>query len=200
MHKALFAASKLALFAMLLLVFAWCAAAARIVLFSRHSSDGPADAALVLGAAAWGNRPSPVYRERILRAIDLYDQHRVRWIVLTGGSPLLGYPAEAQVGRRYCLLHGIPSEALVIEDQSRTTWTNLDYARPLMDQVHIRTVLLVSDPLHMKRAVAMARVLGIDAQPAPTSTSRFRSWRTRSVLLWHEAWSYLGFALFDLRD
>lgn len=186
--------------ALLLLAALWSIAAVQIALFSLQSSDGPADAALVLGAAAWGNRPSPVYRERILKAIELYEQHRVRRIVLTGGSPVRAYPAEAQVGRRYCLLHGIPDDTLLVEDRSRTTWSNLNDAQPLMSGAEIRTVLLVSDPLHMKRAIAMAHAQGIDAQPAPTTTTRFRSWRTRAGLLWHEAWSYLAFVTLGWQD
>lgn len=200
MRKTRFSVLQICLLGLLLLAVAWCIPAAQIVLFSRQSASGSADAALVLGAAAWGNRPSPVYRERITKAIALYNEHRVRWIVLTGGSPLQGYPAEAQVGRRYCLMHGIPEEALVVEDRSRTTWNNLDHARALMEARQIHTVLLVSDPLHMKRAVAMARAQGIDAQPAPTPTSRFRSWNTQAVFLWHETWRYLGFLLFGAED
>lgn len=197
MKKTLF---RFVLACLLVLAIAWAVAATQILVFSRRSAEGPADAALVLGAAAWGNRPSPVYRERITKAIALYKEHRVRWIVLTGGSPMLGYPSEAEVGRRYCLLHGVPAEALVVEDRSRTTWANLADAQRPMARLDIRTVLLVSDPFHMKRAVAMARAQGIDAQPAPTTTSRFRTWHTRAAFLWREGWLYLGFALFGVQD
>ena len=60
-----------------------------------------ADAALVLGAAAWDKRPSPVFRERINHAITLYQSHRVEKIVFTGGTSKKGYMTEAEVGRRY---------------------------------------------------------------------------------------------------
>lgn len=185
---------------MLLAALVWGIAATRILQFSRQSASGTADAALVLGAAAWGYRPSPVYRERIANAVLLYKQGRVRWIILTGGSPLPDYPSEAQVGRRYCLQQGVPDSALVLEDRSRTTWGNLRGAHAQMQQRGIRSVLLVSDPLHLKRATAMARAQGIDAQPSPTQTSRFRSWDTRALLLWHETWLDLGFELFGIRD
>jgi len=185
---------------LLLAAIAWGIAATQILRFAQQSASGTADAALVLGAAAWGNRPSPVYRERIANAVLLYTQGRVHWIVLTGGSPLPGYPSEAQVGRRYCLQQGVPDSALVLEDRSRTTWGNLRGAQAEMKRRGIRSVLLVSDPLHMKRATAMARAQGMDAQPSPTQTSRFRSWDTRALLLWHETWLYLGFELFGVRD
>jgi uncharacterized SAM-binding protein YcdF (DUF218 family) len=178
--------------------FAWCVAAAQIVSFARKSATGPADAALVLGAAAWGYHPSPVYRERIAQAIQLYDRGQVHWIILTGGSPRLDQPSEAEVGRRFCILHGVPDTSLVEEDVSRSTWQNLQRAHAEMKTRSIRTVLLVSDPLHMKRAVVMARAQGIDAQPAPTATSRYRSWRSRAEFLWRETWLYMGFVLFGI--
>lgn len=200
MHNTRLRLTRILLAGLALVVAAWFITAAAIVVFARSSASGSADAALVLGAAAWGNRPSPVYRERITKAIALFEEHRVHWIVLTGGSPMAGYPSEAQVGRRYCLQHGIPDSALVVEDQSRTTWENLRGARAPMARLDIHTVLLVSDPLHMKRAIAMARAQGLDAQPAPTATSRFRSWHTRALFLWHETWLYLGFLVFGAPD
>lgn len=189
---------RLVLLLVLAAVAAWGYVAFQIVRFGQLSSHQTADAAVVLGAAAWGNRPSPVYRERIEKAIQLYATHQVRWIILTGGSPVEGYPSEAQVGRRFCLTHGVPDDALLVEDLSRTTFENLQNAREQMAARNIRKVLLVSDPLHMKRSVALAKSLDMDAQPAPTQTSRFRTWQTRAVLLWHETWLYLAFRLFGV--
>jgi uncharacterized SAM-binding protein YcdF (DUF218 family) len=177
---------------------AWCVAAFQIVSFARSSATGPADAALVLGAAAWGNRPSPVYQERISQAIQLYQSGQVRWIILTGGTARLGEPSEAEVGRRFCVRHGVPEAAILEEESSRTTWENLQGARAEMSPRNIHSVLLVSDPLHMKRAVVMARAQGIDAQPAPTTTSRFRSRRARTAFLWREGWLYIAFRLFGI--
>jgi uncharacterized SAM-binding protein YcdF (DUF218 family) len=165
----------------------------QIVSYGNASVDSHADAALVLGAAAWGNKPSPVYRERINEAIALYKTGRVRYLVFTGGTPAPGYPAEGEVGRKFAIEHGVPAAAVLFETSSRTTWQNLANARELLAPVGIRTVLLVSDPLHMRRAMAMASRLGLDAAPAPTSSSRFQSLASRSEFLWRETWLYIDY-------
>ncbi|HEV2765160.1 MAG TPA: YdcF family protein, partial [Pyrinomonadaceae bacterium] len=67
--------------ALLLLAFV----AAGIYTYGGHTSDGRADAAVVLGAAVWTRRPSPVFRERINHAVELYKRGRVRKLILTGG-------------------------------------------------------------------------------------------------------------------
>jgi vancomycin permeability regulator SanA len=92
-------------------------AAWRIVDFGARPSAASADAALVLGAAAWGSRPSPVYRERIVEAVSLYKAGRVRWIILTGGSSRPGFPSEALVGRRFCVSKGVPVEATLLDQE-----------------------------------------------------------------------------------
>jgi vancomycin permeability regulator SanA len=76
------------LFALLLiLVLGFLAVAWRIVSYSNLSFETSADAAVILGAAAWGNKPSPVYRERINEAITLYKKGLVRYLIFTGGTP-----------------------------------------------------------------------------------------------------------------
>lgn len=183
-----------------LFVGAYVSAALLIVRTGRQSSQGTADAALVLGAAAWGNRPSPVYRERIMEAVSLYKAGRVRRIILTGGTRVAGYPSEAAVGRQFCASQGVPVADTLLDDTSRTTWQNLENARALMERGIIHTVLLVSDPLHMRRALAMAERLQIQAAPSPTVSSRFRSGASRLRFLWRESWLYLAFVTLGIKD
>jgi uncharacterized SAM-binding protein YcdF (DUF218 family) len=170
----------------------------QILQYGNQVAEVSADAAIVLGAAAWGSKPSPVYRERIVEAIALYKAGKVHWIILTGGSTHPGYPSEAQVGRQFCVSRGVPIAATLMDETSRTTWQNLDGAKRLMSSRGIRTVLLVSDPLHMRRSMSMAEDLQLKALPAPTASSRFRSWVTRGKFLWRETWLYLAYAIFGL--
>jgi uncharacterized SAM-binding protein YcdF (DUF218 family) len=106
--------------------------------------------------------------------------------VFTGDTPTPGYPAEGEVGRNFAIGSGIPASAVLYESTSRTTWQNLTNARELLAPVGIQTVLLVSDPLHMRRAMAMADSIGLRAAPAPTSSSRFQSLVSRGEFLWRE--------------
>ena len=180
---------------LLIAAMGFVAVAWQIVDYANPSIDSHADAALVLGAAAWGNKPSPVYRERINEAIALYKTGRVRYLVFTGGTREPGYPAEGEVGRKFAIQHGVPAAAVLFETTSRTTWQNLANARDLLAPFGIQTVLLVSDPLHMRRAMAMAASLGLQAAPAPTSSSRFQSLASRGEFLWRETWLYIDYIL-----
>ncbi|MBX9295856.1 YdcF family protein [Chromobacterium piscinae] len=184
------------LLAVLLVVLGFAYVAWSIVDYGSGEDVPAADAALVLGAAAWGSKPSPVFRERINHAVKLYQSGKVRWIVFTGGTPEPGYPAEADVGREFAARQGVPMTAMLVENQSRTTWQNLSNARDLGNQFGIRSYLLVSDPLHMRRAVLMAGDLGLRAYPAPTQSSRFRTLASWSRFLARETWLYVGYRVF----
>lgn len=187
------------LFALVLLVGSTIAIAWSIVDYGRSdNSRDRADAALVLGAAAWGNKPSPVFRERIRHAIQLYQTKRVRWIVFTGGTPVPGYPSEAEVGRSYALKAGVPMTAMLAESESRTTWGNLQNAHYLAEPFGIRSYLLVSDPWHMRRAVLMAHDLGLNVLPSPTGSTRFRTVMAQWNFLIRETWLYIGYRIFRI--
>lgn len=137
----------------------------------RQEEIVPADAIVVLGAAQWNGRPSPVLQARLDRAIELYQQGYASWLVLTGGSVPGDPHSEAAVGRAYAMAQGVPAEAILIEDRSRTTLENLQGASSLLQTRQARSILLVSDPFHMARALCIARDLGLAAHPAPTHTS-----------------------------
>ena len=179
-----------------LFVIGYVAVAYQIVQFGNQISESSADAAVVLGAAAWGNKPSPVYRERIMEALYLYKQGRVHWIIFTGGTPKEGYPPEAEVAKQFAITNKIPVRSILVDVESRSTKQNLLRAKELMGRTGIQTALLVSDPLHMKRAMTIATDIGLQAQPVPTVSSRIQSWKMWSKFLWRETWLYLEYLLF----
>lgn len=156
--------------------------------------DARADAALVLGAAAWDKRPSPVFRERINHAITLYQSHRVEKIVFTGGTPKQGYMTEAEVGRRYALKQGIPARDILFENTSRNTYENLRNIRPVLKTNGIQNIIIVSDPYHLARAREMAADLELDARISATPTTKFDEGKEKKRFLLQE-----GYALFLYR-
>jgi len=164
---------------------------ADIAAFSSRFEDGPADAAVVLGAAVFDEVPSPVFEERIRHAVSLYKAGRVRMLVMTGGLGPGDRATEAEAARRWSLARGVPPEAVAVETRSRTTQENLAFAQPILARHGLRTVLLVSDPLHMRRSIAIARRLGIDAAPSPTPTSRYTGWRSWTWFLEGEAYYFV---------
>lgn len=167
--------------------------AARIYSFSNSYSDGPADAAVVLGAAVWTSQVSPVFRERINHGIDLYRQGRVRKLIFTGGQGNPNEPTESKAARDYAVQSGVPAADILIEEKSHTTFENILYAKQVADTQGIKKVLIVSDPLHMKRAVTMARDVGFLAEPSPTPSTRYTGLRSQIALLAHETYYYIGY-------
>ncbi|WP_228536029.1 YdcF family protein [Noviherbaspirillum malthae] len=177
-----------------LLVLAW-----HIASYGGRSFDAPVDAAVVLGAAVWGDKPSPVYRERIREAINRYRNKQVKYLVFTGGTPKANYLSEGEVGRAFAIRHGVPPEAILMETTSRTTWQNLVNAKTLLETLGANRVLVISDPLHLRRAVAMAKDLDLDALPGPTASSRFQSLPKQARFLWNEVWRYLHYLVLGHR-
>lgn len=168
-----------------------CAVAATlvdIVAFSRHSDLRSADAAIVLGAAVFDRVPSPVFEERIRHAVALYRAGRVRLLVMTGGIGDGDGLSEAEAARDWSIAHGVPPSAILVETQSRTTRENLAFVSPLLRENDVERVLLVSDPLHMRRAIALAHRLDVNAAPSPTPSTRYIGWRSWTGFLLSEAY------------
>ena len=159
--------------------------AAWIIWVGDRDQAAPSDAIIVLGAAAYDAKPSPVFEERIRHGLDLYRQGLAPKLIFTGGFGGAGARfSESQVARRYALKQQIPAKDILIESQSRTTRQNLVEAKRLMDAHGMRRAILVSDPLHMARALRLSQELGIDALASSTPSTRFRSF--------HTSWRFLA--------
>ena len=167
--------------------------AVRIYTYGNNVVDVNGDAAIVLGAAVWGNEVSPVFRERINHAINLYRSGKVRKIIFTGGQGNRDELTEAAEARQFAMKNGIPEKDILIEERSHTTYENVVNAKRVADANGLKRVLIVSDPMHMKRAVAMAKDIGLDAYPSPTPTTRYQSWRSQLESLAHETYYYIGY-------
>ena len=168
------------LFQLCVLVIVWLVCVCGWILWVGHNDNAqPADAIIVLGAAAYDARPSPVFEERIRHGLSLYRQGYAPRLIFTGGFGGQGARfAESEVARRYALRQDIPEGAILIETQSRSTRQNLVFARELMRTHGIGKVIVVSDPMHMARALRLSKELGIDAVASATPSTRFRSLRT----------------------
>ncbi len=179
-------------FRLVMLARVWLAGVAAYIIWVGQRDDAaPADAIIVLGAAAYDAKPSPVFEERIRHGIDLYKRGLAPTLIFTGGYGGTGARfSESQVARRYALRQGVPDKAILIESLSRNTHDNLRQARVLMQQHKLHSVIIVSDPLHMARALRISRDLGIRSVGSPTPTSRFRSFATRWRFLLQEVYFF----------
>jgi uncharacterized SAM-binding protein YcdF (DUF218 family) len=132
---------------------------------------GPADAIVVLGAAQYDGRPSPVLAARLDHAIDLWRQGSARAFVVTGGKVPGDRTTEAAVSREYAIAHGVPAEAIFGEDQARNTLASMRTVAQMMRDRGLHSAVFVSDPTHMLRVLRLARDLGLQGFGSPTRTS-----------------------------
>ena len=159
-----------------------------------------ADAAIVLGAAAYGSEPSPVFRERINHGIWLYENGYVDKLIFTGGKIQNQVSSDAQVAKDYAISHSVPEEDILIEEASTITQENIAFAAEIVEAQDFSTVIIVSDPLHMKRAMLMAKDEGLEAYSSPTPTTMYQSLDSRLRFLEREVFYYIGYLVFRIFD
>jgi uncharacterized SAM-binding protein YcdF (DUF218 family) len=154
-----------------LVLLAWLMSLAAVLIWERNDQARPVSAIVVLGAAQYVGRPSPVLRARLDHTIDLFRRRLAPVIIVTGGTGRGDTTSEAAVSRRYAIRRGVPADAILMETKGRTTSESMDGVAALMAQRHRRDVLLVSDPFHMLRLTILARRHGLVPYASPTPTS-----------------------------
>jgi uncharacterized SAM-binding protein YcdF (DUF218 family) len=138
---------------------------------SRRDEARPSDAIVVLGAAEYDGRPSPVLAARLDHAILLYEKGIAPVIVVTGGKEPGDRFTEAGASAAYLHKHAIPDRAILRETTGRTSWESLEAAARFLEDGDMKRVVLVSDPYHSARIKAIAHEVGLDAVTSPTRTS-----------------------------
>jgi uncharacterized SAM-binding protein YcdF (DUF218 family) len=130
-----------------------------------------ADAIVVLGAAQYDGRPSPVFRARLDHAIALWQAGRAPVLVMTGGGQEGDRTTEAATGRAYAIAQGVPAEVILMEDRGRSTQESLQAVAGILATERAGATIFVSDRLHMLRVMRIAKDLGIDAYGSPATDS-----------------------------
>jgi uncharacterized SAM-binding protein YcdF (DUF218 family) len=153
-----------------------------------------ASLAIVLGASTKDGKPTPVFQRRIETAIGLYQKNKVQKVLFTGGP---GNPPQAIVAKQYAQNHGIPEEYILVETQSKNTLENLKFAMQLLPPAREQNVLIVSDSLHLMRAMFLANRLGLKAYPYPVQKTQYLSTATRIKFLLREISAYVYYRVLD---
>lgn len=168
----------------------------------------PADCIVVLGASVWpGAQPSPVLKDRIARAAELYHQGVAKKIICTGG---LGKypPAEAEICKQNLMQAGVAASDIIMELASHSTADQAEIIKKICDEKGYKSIALVTSFYHEKRALKLFRVAGFnDIQDARCTHERFEDlnyWVARDALAltvmnwWHWIAIGLGIALLAL--
>lgn len=168
-----------------LLLLGWGTVVLAVAVQSTRDQATTADAIVVLGAAQYNGRPSPVFRARLTHAAALYQRGLAPLVLVTGGVGTGDTLNEAIVGRDYLARLGLPTTALVALPAGDDTYASLAEARRWFGGRGSRRVLLVSDGFHMLRLRIIASRLGLVplTSPAPGSPIRASLRRNTTYLL-----------------
>jgi uncharacterized SAM-binding protein YcdF (DUF218 family) len=137
---------------------------------STHDGARAADAIIVLGAAQYDGRPSPVLQARLDHALELYEAGLADHIVLTGGRQEGDRFTEATAGYNYLRERGVPDDALLKEVDGASTWESLRASARFLVSRDLTDVVLVTNDYHAYRVEAIAEEIGLDATVSPTDS------------------------------
>ena len=143
------------------------------------SDVGPADAIVVLGASA--NRDGSLgdaSLRRALAGITLYQKGLARRLVF------LGMAGEAEARARLAVDLGIAPDAIIVEGLEPTTRDEAERMRVVLgERLGVRSVLLVTDVLHMRRSRLLFRRAGFTVRPASTNRGSLTGERPEARLI-----------------
>ncbi|MEW8977908.1 MAG: ElyC/SanA/YdcF family protein [Symbiobacterium sp.] len=130
----------------------------------------PAQVALVLGAGVTSDgRPTPMLRDRLEAALELYQTGKVRKLLLSGDHSRADYD-EVNAMRRYLEERGVPPEDLFLDHAGFDTYDSMYRAGAIFQ---VRDVIVVTQEFHLPRALWIATRLGLDAQGVPADRFRY---------------------------
>jgi uncharacterized SAM-binding protein YcdF (DUF218 family) len=166
----------------------------RIEQESTRDEAQPADIIIVLGAAEYRGRPSPVLRARLDHALDLYHRSLAPRILTTGGAGGDPIFTEGGVGRSYLVSKGVPSESIVVELEGESTVHSIAAAGEILRRMGLESAIVVSDGYHIYRVKKMLQANGLKVYGSPRPEKPDRSL--------HERWLYvkqaIGYVLWSL--
>jgi uncharacterized SAM-binding protein YcdF (DUF218 family) len=127
----------------------------------------PADAILVLGAAEYHGKPSPVLQARLNHALYLYLKGLAPYILTTGGAGGDPVYTEGGVGRTYLMRHNVPAAAILADPEGATTGESVDAAVQTLDANNLRSCIVVSDGYHIYRVKRLLEAQGVKVYGSP---------------------------------
>jgi len=154
-----------------------------------------ADVIIVLGAAEYRGRPSPVLRARLNHALLIYLRGLAPYVMTTGGAGGDPVYTESEVGRAYLTQHGIPSEAILVEPQGTTTAQSLEAAVAIMDRMNLHTCIVVSDGYHIYRVKRLLQKHNIQVYGSPRPSAGVPDPKHMQWLYFRQA---IGFVLWQM--
>ncbi len=146
---------------------------------STVDEEHSADAIVVLGAAEYRGRPSPVLEARLNHALFLYLKGLAPRIITTGGAGGDPMFTEGAVARSYLTRHGVPAEAITVENEGESTAHSIVAVGEIMRRMNLRSAIVVSDGYHIYRVKKMLQASGMKVYGSPRPSFGNSGWRER---------------------
>jgi uncharacterized SAM-binding protein YcdF (DUF218 family) len=150
----------------------------------------PADVIVVLGAAEYYGRPSPVLKARLDHALELYERNLSARIITTGGHGEGSQFSESEVSREYLSQHGVPAEFITVETRGRSTMESSTAVVEIMDRMALESCIVVSDGYHIYRIKRVLEENGFTVYGSPREPGSDSPW-ARAWYFGREAAIYL---------
>ena len=176
---------------LVMLYTAWIAM--RIERQANRDEARPADVIVVLGAAEYRGRPSPVLKARLDHSLDLYLRKLAPRIMTTGGAGGDPIFTEGGVGQTYLMSRGVPSEDIVVESEGNSTVESTALAGEIMRRMGLQSAIVVSDGYHIYRVKKMLESDGLTAYGSPRPEHPHDSLRER----WNYVRQAIGYILWS---
>jgi uncharacterized SAM-binding protein YcdF (DUF218 family) len=144
----------------------------QVWLVSGHDDRDAADVLVVLGAAQYDGEPSPVLQARLDHALELFEAGVADNVIVTGGKQDGDRFTEAFSSYDYLRSQGVPEDAIFLEVDGTNTYEQMSASRLIMDTEGFGSAVLVSDPYHSKRLLAIADEVGMDEVAVSPTGSR----------------------------
>ncbi len=138
-----------------------------------------ADVIIVLGAAEYRGRPSPVLEARLNHALWLYLKRLAPHIITTGGAGGDPMFTEGSVGRSYLTKRGVPPEAIIVEGEGESTVHSVAAVAEIMVRMNFTSAIVVSDGYHIYRVKKMLESRGLQVYGSPRPSNAPQDWREK---------------------
>jgi SanA protein len=136
-------------------------------------------AAIVFGAGLWRDgSPTPVLRDRVATAAQLYFAGKVEKLLMSGDNSYIEHN-EPGAMRGYALELGVPDEAIVLDYAGRRTYDTCYRAKAIFG---LQEAILVTQKFHLPRALYLCNALGLPAVGVPADRQDYRK---RSLFFWN---------------
>jgi len=116
--------------------------------------------AIVFGAGLWRDgRPTPVLRDRVSTAANLYFEGKVERLLMSGDNRFEHYNEPAAM-QEYAISLGVPKEVIVLDYAGRSTYDTCYRAKEIF---RVTQAILVTQRFHLPRAIFLCNQFGIES-------------------------------------